>query len=62
MEICRGVIELQKSVPAPPDLRAWGAATLAAARAGFIERTNTYHPAVSSNGSPKPCYRRGPKA
>jgi hypothetical protein len=62
MEMCRGVIELQGTVSAPTDKRAWGAATLCAVRAGYIERTKTYHPAVSSNGSDKPCYRRGPKA
>lgn len=62
LEIARGVIELQGAVPKPCDLRAWGVAAQVAARRGFIERTSTYHPAVSSNGSPKPCYRRGPKA
>lgn len=62
MEMCRGVIELQASVPDPSDKRAWGAATLAAVRAEFIERTKTYHPAASSNGAPKVCYRAGAKA
>lgn len=62
MEMCRGVIELQKLVPEPTDRRAWGAATLVAVRRGYIERTRTYHPAVSSHGSDKPCYRKGPKA
>lgn len=62
MEMCRGVIELQGTVPDPSDKRAWGAATLAAVRGEFIERTKTYHPAASSNGAPKVCYRRGQKA
>lgn len=62
MEMCRGVIELQKDLAPPCDKRSWGAATLVAARRGFIERTKTYHPAMSSNGSDKPCYRKGPRA
>lgn len=62
MEMCRGVIELQDTVPAPSDKRAWGAATLSAVHQEFIERTKTYHPAASSNGAPKVCYRKGAKA
>lgn len=46
-------------LPEPPDLRAWGSATQIAARRGFIEKTGGYAPATSSNGSPKPLYRKG---
>lgn len=46
----------------PDELRAWGAVTQAAQRRGFIERTGAYRPAISSNGSPKPVYRAGPRA
>jgi hypothetical protein len=61
MEMARGVLELQGAVPEPPDKRAWGSVTRIAAQQGIIERTKTYHPSASSNGSEKPCYRRGPK-
>lgn len=62
LELARGVIELQRSVPEPVDRRAWGQATLMAVRREYIERTKTYHPAVSSNGTAKVCYRAGAKA
>jgi hypothetical protein len=63
MEMARGVIELQKDLPEPPDKRAWGTVTVLARDRGFIERVKgAYFPAVSSNSSEKPCYRRGPKA
>lgn len=49
----------------PPEgaaLRAWGHVTRRATSLGYIERTGAYAPAASSNGSPKPLYRRGPRA
>lgn len=46
----------------PPDERAWGAVTRIARQRGVIEHTGDYAPAASSNGSPKPLYRRGPNA
>lgn len=45
-------------VDEPPDGRAWGAVTQRAIRAGLIVRTGEYAPAASSNGSPKPLYRK----
>lgn len=38
-------------------------ATVMAIAAGYIEKMpRVFMPAASSNGSPKGCYRRGPKA
>jgi hypothetical protein len=62
MEICRRTIEVQGGLAAPTDLRAWGAVTLLAIRRGLIEPTKTYHPAASSNGAVRRCYRAGAKA
>lgn len=54
---------VDKALPQPPDLRAWGAVTRAAVAKGFIERIpDRYAPAASSNRAPKPLYRKGPKA
>lgn len=54
---------LGAELPAPPDLRAWGKATVMAISAGFIEKMpRVFMPAASSNGSPKAAYRKGPKA
>lgn len=47
-------------LPDGADARAWGAVTRRALVLGYIERTGGYAPAASSNGSPKPLYRRGP--
>jgi hypothetical protein len=61
IETLRNAIE--QELPAPPDLRAWGAVTLVAAKKGLIERKKgAFAPAVSSNGSPKPMYTRGANA
>lgn len=54
--------ELAKKLPPPHDERTWGAVTIAAIKAGVIEPTGTYAPAVSSNGSPKREYRMGARA
>lgn len=62
VEMMRGVIELQGELAKPCDARAWGAVTVVALRRGLIEPTRTYHPAASSNGAARRCYRRGPKA
>lgn len=48
-------------LPDPPDARAWGHVTRRAVKLGYVERLpGQYRAAVSSNGSPKPLYRRGP--
>lgn len=46
--------------PEGVDLRAWGAVTRRAVVLGYIVATDAYAPAVSSNGSPKRLYRKGP--
>lgn len=47
-------------LPKPSDARAWGHVARRAVALGIIERIpNAYAPAASSNGSPKPLYRRG---
>ena len=43
---------------APHDSRAWGTVTRQAVARGIIVRTGGYRAAVSSNGSPKPLYRK----
>lgn len=54
---------VDKALPEPPDKRAWGAATRVACSKAFIERIpGRYAAAASSNGSPKPLYRKGSKA
>jgi hypothetical protein len=61
VELARMAFE--KDLPPPPDLRAWGVVARMAASRGFIERVKgVTFAAESSNGSEKPCYRRGPKA
>ncbi len=60
METCRWV--LQQTLEQPRELRSWGQVTKQAKAAGFIEATNQVSPTHSSNGSPKPMWRRGPKA
>jgi hypothetical protein len=63
VEHARGVIELQGELAACCDKRSWGAVTQLAARRGYIERVKgMYFPAVSSNSSEKPCYRKGQSA
>ena len=49
-------------MPAGSDARGWGQVTRRAAALGIIVRTGLYAPAASSNGSPKPIYRKGPSA
>lgn len=58
-EMARGVIELQKELAAPSDLRSWGKAVQVALRRNFIEATNNYFPAASSNGAVRRCYKKG---
>lgn len=54
---------VDKAIAQPPDGRAWGAATRQAVACGFIERVpGAFRAAASSNGAPKPCYRKGLKA
>ena len=51
--------QLTVDLQAPPDLRAWGAATRAATRLGYIVKTEGFALAASSNNSPKPLYVAG---
>lgn len=60
IEQARAVLESE--LPEPSDARIWGAVTRQAKTAGIIERTKLYAPCASSNGSPKPMYRRGAMA
>lgn len=51
------------SLPPPPDLRAWGKATVIAISAGYIQRVpRVFIPAASSNGCAKPAWRSGSNA
>lgn len=51
------------AIDKPHDGRAFGKATQMALARGYIERVKgQFFPAASSNGSPKPVYRRGAKA
>lgn len=43
-------------LPAPEELRSWGAVTQKAIRQGIIKPTGQYAPAASSNGSVKMLY------
>lgn len=60
METCRWVI--QQNLEQPNELRSWGQVTQQARKAGFIVKTNQSSPAYSSNGSPKPMWKKGPSA
>lgn len=52
-----------KDLTPPADLRTWGNVTRLAVSRGYIERVHgEFFSAASSNGSPKPVYRRGPHA
>ncbi len=53
---------IQTQIPAPPDLRAWGAVSRIAASRGYIAKTKRTAPTASSNGSDRPLYTRGPQA
>ncbi len=57
IEQARAVLEGE--LPEPSDARVWGAVTRQAKSAGIIEKTKVFAPCASSNGSPKPMYRRG---
>lgn len=47
----------------PPDARAWGHVTRRAVKLGYIERVQgKFGVAASSNGAPKPLYRKGKAA
>ena len=52
-------LAIQADLPEVFELRAWGAVTKAAIRHQFFATTGRFMPAVSSNCSPKPVYRRG---
>ena len=51
--------QLTAELPAPPDLRSWGAATQRATKLGYIIKTRNFALAASSNNSPKPLYTQG---
>jgi hypothetical protein len=55
--------QFEKNLPAPGELRAWGRVTQMAVRKGYIERVpGQFFAAASSHNSPKPVWKRGPKA
>lgn len=60
VEAMRWVIQVE--LPTPPDLRSWGSVTRLATKRGYIAKTKRTAPTVSSNGSDRPLYVRGPKA
>ena len=60
VEMARSVIE--QDLPKPTDGRAWGRVTQDAIRRGFIVKTDKTAASASSNGAPKPMFKRGPKA
>ena len=45
-------------LPDPTDSRAWGAVFNRASRRGLIHKTGGFRAAVTSNGSPKPVWRK----
>lgn len=49
-------------MPAGSDARGWGQVTRRVTALGIIVRTGFFAPTASSNGSPKPIYRKGPSA
>lgn len=62
IEHARLAIVSARLIDKPHDGRAWGKATRMAMAAGYVERVKgQFFPAASSNGSPKPVYRRGAK-
>ncbi len=60
IETAREVIG--SALPAPTDARAWGRVVQDAARLEFIEKTKLTAPAVSSNATAKPLWRKGKRA
>lgn len=60
IEMARSVLEAK--LEPPSDGRAWGRVTRDAIRAGHIVKTDKTAPAASSNGAPKPMFKRGAKA
>lgn len=61
IETARFVLTANGLPPAPEE-RAWGYVTRAASKAGVIVMTDRMAKAVTSNGSPKPLWRRGHNA
>jgi hypothetical protein len=61
IEQARAVIG--RELPEVPELRVWGKVTQLAAQRGVISPVlRTFIPAASSNGAPKPAWKRGPNA
>ncbi len=55
--------EIGERISAPPDGRAWGQVTRRAVKLDYIVRLpGKFRAAASSNGNPKPLYRKGPNA
>lgn len=52
-------LAIEGKLPAPTDLRAWGAVTQAAIKRMYIAPTGDFAAAKSSNASPKALYRHG---
>ncbi len=56
-------MKVEAGLPPPNDLRAWGNVPRMCCKLGILERRKgEFAPAESSNGSPKPVYRRGANA
>lgn len=56
-------LKVEAGLPTPNDLRSWGHVPRMCLKRGILERKKgEYAPAESSNGSPKPVYRRGADA
>lgn len=53
---------LAAELPTPADARAWGRVVQDAARLEFIEKTKLTAPAVSSNATAKPLWKKGRQA
>lgn len=61
IEIAR--MSIDAKLPKCHDLRSWGKVSRMAIDRGFIERVpGQFFAAMSSHGSPKPCWRRGVNA
>lgn len=60
VEMARSVIE--QDLPKPTEGRAWGRVTQDAIRHGYIVKTDKTAASASSNGAPKPLFKRGPHA
>lgn len=60
IEMARGVIE--QEFDKPTDGRAWGVVVVRAISAGYVVKTEKTAASASSNGAPKPLFKKGPNA